>query len=213
MADYNSPRLYDNGAPTDLPQLDLAPETLGALTVKRLPHTDHDAELYARSAGLAAMRYAYAFGDFRFDLQDFRGDALGKRNMILACYSGADEIVGAISVNPPTHDDGSAYIHSFFTHDEVRGTHVGSFLMRVALEHILKHDNDRVYLSVRVSNPKAFDFYERMGFRQSGEPIMNGKLLPMKLSGKEAIERAIIFLDRRLEQHIGATVLLAMDQR
>ena len=85
-------------------------------------------------------------------------------------------MIGARAMTPPW--DAEAFVGAvgaFYVPNYLRGHNVGRTLLRVAL-NFLDEKVDEVSLDVSSDNPRAYDFYKRLGFEETGlwYPWWNG---------------------------------------
>lgn len=106
------------------------------------------------------------------DFEDARSTANGVRYMALVRWGERQRVAGMIGtriVSPLKDLDvrvgivGSLYVPKY-----LRGHNVGRTLLRVGL-HFLDDKVESVMLDVSSANPRAYDFYRRLGFEETGD--------------------------------------------
>jgi len=63
---------------------------------------------------------------------------------------------------------GEAHLLNLCIHPDWQHRGYGSLLLEYAINHVARHDNEAIYLEVRISNRRAAKLYKNRGFRVIG---------------------------------------------
>ena len=64
--------------------------------------------------------------------------------------------------------EGEAHLLNLCIHPDWQQRGYGSLLLEYAINHVARHDNEAIYLEVRISNTRAAKLYKNRGFRVIG---------------------------------------------
>lgn len=104
----------------------------------------------------------------RTDEQEVQSLIQDDRSMILLCQQG-DEIIGSVLLQK---QDDAAYLGMFVVRPELQGNGIGKQFLKTAELSAQQHWGSRkIVMSVITLRPELIAFYERRGYRRTGEVL------------------------------------------
>lgn len=91
-----------------------------------------------------------------------------------------DEILGVCSFGPDRTDDSVGEVYALYVSPTMIGSGLGRFLMQDAVAQLSEFSFGEIFLWVLEGNDRAIRFYEKAGFRLTGETKVE-QLLGMQL--------------------------------
>jgi len=129
----------------------------------RVAHEEDEAGIVAlwQACGLIAS-YNNPHADFRFA-------RAGATSEVLVAEDGFGRLIGSVMVG---HDGHRGWLYYVGSHPTSRSRGVGRELVRAAETWLRGRGVRKAQLLVRQDNPSVVEFYERLGFEQSGAIVM-----------------------------------------
>jgi [ribosomal protein S18]-alanine N-acetyltransferase len=127
----------------------------------------------------------------------FEEHQAGYRQMLVAELEG--QVLGTVSMGGGKHQlPGSLRMLALDVGPAFRGQGVGSALIAAVEEEARRRDLKAVNLEVAVENADAIRLYERLGYRQVGEPFVDRWMRRRDDGGQEQVEERSLAMVKRL---------------
>lgn len=149
------------------------------------------ADISALAVKTFTETFAHGFTkeELEYELRETRSEkyfhpAMEKDDILVACID--NNIIGYIQLsdvketmhNVPLCPENQS-VNALYIHSDYQGKNIGTALIDAAFEHPRFQKAERIYLDVWGENKRAYNFYLKYGFKESGtcDVIVDGKII------------------------------------